>query len=386
MLRSIRIFTLGAVPGVLWAAPAIAQPFTSAAGVCDRQALHAWLAADPQRVSLGDARISLVLPPGMRGLAPSEAAQVTGNELADLVFANDEGTVVSIRSTAGVMENQAMVLRLIYSRTESEGAVAGRFDWIKQGEPVELEGHPATLYEYVHRALRDRRDRYVRHYWLNIQGSTTVVRFSADPRRRSEAARSAATLRVHDCAWPDGAAADSAGAGALAETPRVCSEEQLRADLAGEPRRVAMAGGRVSLVPPAGMDAISPPGKDPQVNLAYASPETSGMIMVALGTEPPVVDSPEYQQMLRQRYEAGFENVEWIAREVVEIGGTRWLRLEFTGEHRGMSMHQQYYLTPFLNGGVIMALVVPASTFPAARPELAASVATIRVHDCDLGA
>lgn len=357
---------------VLWPAPAFAQPLASA-GVCDQQALNTSLASEPQRLSLGDARVSLVPPPGVRGLSPAEAERIVPFEVVDLAFGSPEGTVVSTRA---VPDANPLVIDMLYDRAEARGRVLGRFEWINRGERVEVGGHRWVLFEYIHRGP-GRSDRYARHYWTDFQGSLLVVRFSSHPHRRSEVARSAQSLQVHDCAW---ASPPAAQASPPAGTARTCSKERLRV---AETGRVSIAGGGLSLVPPAGMRVIDEDPSEPTVGFVS---DQGAVIMVALGTEPPIVDSPAFQQMVGRRFEAGFQNVEWIAREVVEIAGTRWLRLHFSGEHRGQTLNQQYYITALLGGSAIVGLASPASAFADLQAGFTESAATLRVHDCELAA
>jgi hypothetical protein len=211
------------------------------------------------------------------------------------------------------------------------------------------------------------------------------------PQSRRLAACAAVLL---ECAW----AASTAAQSPQTEVARTCDEGELRTHLAADPRRVAMAGGRVSLVPPEGMRALTPDEirqRREQGELLLVGREGT----LILGDDAGRTISLEVMGFTdRQEVEAfldvfdwtlaAFGVTRWISRrqgEGVRMHGTRWLRLEYFHRFRGRE-HEHYvqrYMTDF-QGQVLMATFSTPSPRGRSRDEFANIAATLRVSDCAL--
>jgi hypothetical protein len=251
-----------------------------------------------------------------------------------------------------------------------------RIRWIKRGEPVTVGGVRWLLLEYAQEQA-DRRDRYVRVYRTAFQDRGLRVEYDAPYALRAEVARSAETLQVHDCALASAEVPGPAGGQPVSSDARTCDQAEIRAQLAADPRRVAIGGGRVTLVPPPGMQMHQ------RSKAETVFVDSAGVVViVSFRQDLPILDSPAYREAMERRLETGFQQLEWISREVVDIGGTRWLRMEFTTSMEDLSMRQVYYLAPFQGGGLWLAQVAPASAHAQWEAVLAASAATVQLNDC----
>jgi hypothetical protein len=198
------------------------------------------------------------------------------------------------------------------------------------------------------------------------------------------AARAAALLAL---AWGVPAAAQETSHSPVAAVFRACTEAQLRAD----PQRVSVADGRVSLVPPPGMRALTaaeieqrPAGE--RGDLVLVGDEGSTSIAVWFMGSAPAAGSPAANlYAIRMEYlgrAAG--GMRWNRRgETVELGGARWLAFDYSHRLGPATRYVQQYATGFQSGGVMVKLTTTSSDRER-RAALAASAATLRVHDCHL--
>ncbi|MFL5387070.1 MAG: hypothetical protein ACJ8GN_31635 [Longimicrobiaceae bacterium] len=161
---------------------------------------------------------------------------------------------------------------------------------------------------------------------------------------------------------------------------RTCAEGELRPRAgAADPLRVATADGRVSLVRPERMrlDETEKTGDD----LTLVADDEGAAIMVSFLDGVALVDSSAFQERMRRRAETSIAGLQWVAQEVVEVGGVRWLRLEYTGRIEEIDHHALVYLASFRGATLLVYLV---ARDPGWKAELVRSAATLEVHDCTL--
>jgi len=97
-----------------------------------------------------------------------------------------------------------------------------------------------------------------------------------------------------------------------------------------------------------------------------------------------MIDMPRYRQALEKELESLHPDLRWIAREVVELGGTRWLRMEYTARERETDRHFQMYVTSFRGRTLIVNMQARASEAARWTAEHARVVESIELRDCDL--
>ncbi|HEX9937782.1 MAG TPA: hypothetical protein VGB15_11690, partial [Longimicrobium sp.] len=226
------------------------------------------------------------------------------------------------------------------------------------------------------------------------QGRTLIAIFinlGDDPQMQAEIEKSVGTLAVHNCA-PAAGSTPAPAAAVAAETAQpdggsgaVCEVPALQAHLAGgDPRRVSIAEGRISLVPGDSMDELTSvelgrvvrEGTRP----ALAFTGDSAVVWLQFLSTRSDVSSPAFREAM-ERWLGGQspEQVGWVSREVVEQGGARWLRMEFTYKtRRGEDRVGFLYATPFQGRTLTARFAGP----PATREALARSAATLEARDC----
>lgn len=157
-----------------------------------------------------------------------------------------------------------------------------------------------------------------------------------------------------------------------------------------DPRRVAIADGRVSLVLPEGMDRATDAvlarrfGTGPFPELVAAN-ETA-LIFVRVVDEEARVDSPDYQATrvrIAETSSPGFG--QWVAREVVEQGGVRWLVHEYTARTDGATEHHRRYLAAF-EGRTLEAAFVNVTSQAEWGAEMDYAAASLKLGGCGAGA
>jgi hypothetical protein len=172
---------------------------------------------------------------------------------------------------------------------------------------------------------------------------------------------------------------------AQAQAARSCDSAQF-ARLLAQPGRVSFAGGRVSLVPPPGVRLLSPAERErlrdePGDVILVDSAGTS----IALWVTGSI---PTRQIVLGAAYTVegmalGAGEFRWVRRgEPVSLGGARWWLLEFERQGARGREHVWQYITGFRTGGLVVRFVTPVRG-PGRRPT-AASISTLRLHDCEL--
>ncbi|HEU4453982.1 MAG TPA: hypothetical protein VFR81_13025 [Longimicrobium sp.] len=178
-------------------------------------------------------------------------------------------------------------------------------------------------------------------------------------------------------AWSASAAAQ-APASTPAPAARACDPAELRA-LATRPR-ASMFDGRVSLVPPAGLPAFNPPAATGE-ELVFLGPSGTSVIL-SMGdlAEPGELDR------FKDELTRSVPGLKWISRgEMVELGGVRWERVEYTGDIVGIQQHSEVYIAPFQGRSLTLSVTyAPASQRARWKAALDRSVATLRVRDCAL--
>jgi hypothetical protein len=351
---------------------------------CDESALRA-LAADPGRVTREGSRVSLVPPAGMR--------EVTGRPpfvegfTPVLLMADDSSDAMLLVAFANEVPQVDAPSYQERRRRIAEGDSRLWTRWI-QRQVVDLGGGiRAYLMDYV-----IKRRRHDVALFMAFQGRTLIVHFTNpdnDPRVQTKINESIGTLVVRDCALAPGsttsvAAADAARAGGAADA--VCEEPALQAHLAaGDPRREAIADGRISLVPPEGMEELTsiqashwlPRSETPPLRVFAGDTAAVWLRYFSVVAD---VESPVFQAAMEQVLGGEHpDRISWISREVVEQGGARWLRLEYTFRpRRGGESLSIFYATGF-QGRILTAWFTGPRRV---REALARSAATLEVRDC----
>ncbi|HEX8692278.1 MAG TPA: hypothetical protein VF746_07660 [Longimicrobium sp.] len=358
-----RLAARAAVLAFAWTAEAAAQP---ARPPCDQAELRAHLAATPPPASIAGGRVSLVPPPGLTALPP--------DGVYDLVLAGPGGTVVIAWSSAWAPEPGSpgaaeLLSRYIELRSPD-------IEWLRR-DTVQISGTRWLRFHYTRR-MAGEYQLYEQHYATAFQGRGVHVRMTTDARdeqRRAQLMASGETLQARDCSLPDDAAAPAPPA-----APGVCDRGRMRSypDPA-DPRRVETSGGAVSLVVPEGMRARSIPRR-PNAStwtpLAF-SDDSGTSITVMTGPALGPVESLADAMAASMGPNIG----EVIRKDVVEQGGTRWARLEFTGQLAGKPVYNLQYMASLGNKGFVVAFRTRADT-PEARARLAESAATLEMEDC----
>jgi hypothetical protein len=378
MKHRFRRWALFAILSCAWTPAAAQQAPAAADRPCDAEELRA-LAADPRRVSMAGGRVSLVPPEGLRVLTPDEIARWQLPEGNQLALGDDRGRIIRLGYLRGGLLEDERAREAYATTTEFAGRILGGFQWIDGGSFVEFGGARWLVFAYI------ARDEYVREYRTDFGAVTLVARFLTRVTREratNEMANSAATLEVRDCRLtalvPTAAREPSQAPPATAA--RSCNPEELRA-LATDPRRVSIAGGRVSLVPPTGLPRFPKTAEDAAEEIAYLEPPGTSIIVALGGDYAPT--------MLRQVMEAmtkAFPTVKWINRgDMVERGRVRWQRVEYTANIVGTEQWTEFYVTSFQGQALTLSVtVIPTSSRARWQAALADSVASLVVHDCAL--
>lgn len=362
---SPRLAACAAALAFAWTAEAAAQP---ARPPCDQGELRAHLAANPPRASIAGGRVSLMPPPGL-------SARPLDGPYEMLLAAGDATIVLAWYSEwapdAGSPESAELLSEYIELRSPE-------IEWLRR-DTVEISGTRWLRFHFTRR-MAGEFVLYEQHYAAAFGGRGVHVRMmtnAVNEPRRAELMASAATLQVRDCALPE----DSAPP-APPSAPGACDPAQMRSypDPAA-PRRVETNGGAVSLVVPEGMRARSIPRRPNAASwtpLAFsddAGTDITVMTGPALGPVESLADAMA-TGMARNIDEV-------IRKDVVEQGGTRWARLEFTGQLGGERIYNLQYMASLGNRGFVVAFRTRADT-PEARARLAASAATLEMEDCVL--
>jgi len=351
-----------AVLAFAWTAEAAAQP---ARPPCDQGELRAQLAASPPRVPMAGGRVSLVPPPGL------SARPLDGTY--DILLAGSDGTVVLAWTSdwapdPGSPESSKLLTEYIELRSPE-------IEWIRR-DTLEIAGTRWLRFQYTRR-IGGEYVLYEQHYATALQGRGVHVKMmtnAVNEAVRAQLMASAATLQVRDCALPEDSAVPAPTA------PGACGPGQSRSyPDPRDPRRVETSGGVVSLVVPEGMQARSVPRRPNAASwtpLAF-SDDAGALITVMIGPALGPVESLADAMATGMAGNIG----EVIHKDVVEQGGTRWARLEFTGQLGGERIYNLQYMASFRNRGFVVAFRTRADT-PEARARLAASAATLEMETC----
>ncbi|MFL5542632.1 MAG: hypothetical protein ACJ8J0_26850 [Longimicrobiaceae bacterium] len=353
-----------AVLAFAWTAEAAAQP---ARPPCEPGELRAQLATNPPRASIAGGRVSLMPPPGLSARPPDGAYEI--------VLAGPDGTVVLAWSSKwapdpGSPESSKLLSEYIELRSPE-------IEWIRR-DTVEISGTRWLRFEYTRR-IAGEYVLYEQHYATAFQGRGVHVRMTTNAvnePRRAELMASAATLQVRDCALPE----DSAAPAPPPAAPGTCDRGQLRSypDPAA-PRRVETSGGVISLVVPEGMRARSIPRRPNAASWTPLAFSDDAGTFITVMTGPPLGPVESLADAMATGMASNIGEV--IRKDVVEQGGTRWARLEFTGQLGGERIYNLQYMASFGNRGFVVAFRTRADT-PEARARLAASAATLEMENC----
>jgi hypothetical protein len=112
--------------------------------------------------------------------------------------------------------------------------------------------------------------------------------------------------------------------------------------------------------------------------LAFSN-DAGAMISVMQGGTLPPVDS--VADAMAAAMAPKIDEV--IGSGVVDLGGTRWGRLEFMGRLDDDRVHSVHYMAPFQGQGVVVAFTSRAGD-PELRAQLARSAASLEMADCAL--
>ena len=361
-----RLPACAAVLAFAWTAEGAAQ---AARPPCDPTELRAHLAANPPRASIAGGRVSLMPPAGLSARPPDGPYE--------MLLAGSDATIVLAwfsdwAPDPGSPESSALLSEYIELRSPE-------IEWLRR-DTVEISGTRWLRFHYTRR-MAGEYVLYEQHYATTFQGRGVHVRLmtnAANEPRRAELAASAATLQVRDCALPE----DSAPPAPPPAAPGVCDPGQLRSypDPAA-PRRVETNGGVISLVVPEGMRARSIPRRpNAQSWTPLAFSDDAGTDITVM-TGPPLGPVESLADAMATGMARNIGEV--IRKDVVEQGGTRWARLEFTGQLGGDRIYNLQYMASFGNRGFVVAFRTRADT-PEARARLAESAATLEMENCVL--
>ena len=121
-------------------------------------------------------------------------------------------------------------------------------------------------------------------------------------------------------------------------------------------KRVTLAGGRVSFLPPAGFTPMTPQeialkfpnrgGNAPQY--VYANQRRS--VAVAITFSPARLSPqqlPEFKNAMPKFLEQAVPNIKWIKQGFADINSMRWVQLEFISSAIDTKIHNDTYFTSF---------------------------------------
>ncbi|HJR08320.1 MAG TPA: hypothetical protein VJ842_13755 [Pyrinomonadaceae bacterium] len=122
--------------------------------------------------------------------------------------------------------------------------------------------------------------------------------------------------------------------------------------------RVQFKDGRVSFVPPAGFKPMSKEdinfkygrnGAAFAPDFAYSANDRHNVSVAfgAKGSGLPPIALDELKKMMEKQLESGIPGLEWIAREIVTLNGTRWVRLHLKAQAIDTGIINDMYFTAF---------------------------------------
>jgi TonB family protein len=353
--------------------------------------------ADPRRVAIADGRVSLVLPEGMS--LPSDevmAHRFGAGPFPELVVSN-ETALIFVRFVDEEARVDSQDYQDVRSRVTSSSRGFGR--WVARGV-VEQGGARWLLHEYT---VRDRGATEHHRRYLTAYGGRTLeaafVNVASHAEWGAEMDYAAASLELGGCGGDAALASEPPGAGVVGPSAApasqrpsvpgagaaVCEEWKLREDVrAGDPRRWALLDGRLTVAPIPGGVEVTPAvilrtlGDLPMA--AWIG--DSAWVSIQFLPDTAMVDSASFQRGLERRIAGEAPpNVRWISREVVELGGARWLRMAYWD--RSMASFNTYrvvYAAPF-QGRTLSAMFAGV---PSQATALDQAAATLTLRDCKL--
>jgi hypothetical protein len=126
------------------------------------------------------------------------------------------------------------------------------------------------------------------------------------------------------------------------------------ADVALAGDLVSLANGRVSFEPPTEFRAMTeemirfkfPRGNPP--TYVYANEKLNVSVAITFSPQPLSPSQlPELKAGMEQTLPRMVPGLKWLAREIVEINGTRWVHFELTSHAIDTDIHNHMYMTSF---------------------------------------
>jgi TonB family protein len=169
---------------------------------------------------------------------------------------------------------------------------------------------------------------------------------------------------------------------------RVCEGPDLRAHVAADPRRVAVANARISLVPPEGLSVVTDTSFEPTLNhpLTLLNPDSTARIWLQYVPGRRLDESGvrAWLSTLERQSTQIYRGASWIARDASALDETSWrIRLELTGVRDGVPEHAWIWAAPFEATTLIAVFAAPVGD-PRWTEAMERSVATLEVRDCTL--
>ncbi len=126
------------------------------------------------------------------------------------------------------------------------------------------------------------------------------------------------------------------------------------ADVTAAGELVSLAHGRVSFEPPPGFRPMTeemirfkfPRGNPP--THVYANEKLNVSVAITFSPQPlSPTQLPELKSAMEQTLPRMVPGLKWLAREIVEINGTRWVHFELTSHAIDTDIHNHMYMTSF---------------------------------------
>ncbi|HEY0158471.1 MAG TPA: hypothetical protein VGF28_14405 [Thermoanaerobaculia bacterium] len=152
--------------------------------------------------------------------------------------------------------------------------------------------------------------------------------------------------------------------------------------------RVEVYDGTVSFVPPEGYSRLSEeivarkfPAASPGT-VVYSNARTTHSISI---THPPqralkAEDLPEFKPYMESMIEAQSKGIEWLKKEIVQLGDRKWVHLEFISQGLDMKIHNDFYLTSRDDRMLAFNFNAPAAGYETPRKQFDAVRGTIRLQ------
>lgn len=140
----------------------------------------------------------------------------------------------------------------------------------------------------------------------------------------------------------------------LAALPPTLQPQLLASPATAATERVALAGGRVSFVLPAGFTALTPreialkfPGNNPPQHVYGNDPRSVSVAFTFPQAQLAPEQLPEFKDFMQTFLEQMVPGLKWITRDFVVINSVRWVRLELISRAVDTNIHNDIYFTSF---------------------------------------